>query len=199
MQNAMWVSRSTPSSAAPCTMSSRWTARANALSFIFLRTLRDFDLGNGFAWLDQGAGGEKAGQLVAGEESLGKVRRARHARVLRVTKNGGAKFLRPAQPLQLANTGERVLLGGGMALVVEVVEQGGGGIQLQQRRPRIALEPEPVCLLLAAGHNTGFHGERMFAQAFALGPFGEQLPGLFASDSSGWRRPFFSPVDQTGS
>src|SRR5208283_236711 len=35
--------------------------------------------------------------------------------------------------------------------------------------------------LPSAGHHAGLHGQRVLAQAFARGPFGEQVPGLFTA------------------
>ena len=92
-----------------------------------------FDLGDGFGGLDEGAGDEKAGQFVAGEQGLIEMRDAGHTGVLRVAQNGGAQLDGPAQALQFADAHKRVLFGRGVALIVEVVEQGGGGIKLEER------------------------------------------------------------------
>jgi hypothetical protein len=69
----------------------------------------------------------------------------------------------------------------GVALVVEIVEQGRGGVKLDERGAIGASQSQPVGLHLAAGSHTGFHGQCVLAQALALGPFSEQLPGLAAA------------------
>jgi hypothetical protein len=76
-----------------------------------------------------------------------------------------------------------VLFGCGVALVVEVVQQAGGGVKLDQRRAFRSCQSQPVGFCLAAGRQADFNGQRMLAQALALGPLGEQLPCLFSSKS----------------
>ena len=75
-----------------------------------------------------------------------------------------------------------MLLGRGVALVVEVVEQGGGRVELDEARRARRRPAQPVGLGFAAGGDAGLHGQRVLAQAFALGPLGEQLPGLIAAE-----------------
>ncbi len=78
-------------------------AAGEGLVFHLFLHARNLDVGDGFGGLDQGAGSEEAGQLIAGEEDFGEVRGARHAGVERVAKEGDAKFLGPAQTLKLAD------------------------------------------------------------------------------------------------
>ena len=111
-----------------CALNDVFAVDAAGEGFVFHLFLhaRDFDVGDGFRRLDQGAGGEEAGQLIAGKEDFGEVRGARHAGVERVAKDCGAEFLGPAQALQFADADEGVLFGRGMALIVKIVEQSGG-------------------------------------------------------------------------
>src|ERR1035438_7642482 len=77
-----------------------------------------------------------------------------------------------------------MLLGGRMALVVEVVQQRSGGVKLQQRAAFLrrlgSSQTQPVGLSLAERGYAGLHGKGMFAQALALCPFSQQLPCLLA-------------------
>ena len=91
------------------------------------------DLGDGFLWLYQGTRGEKSGQFVAREKSLGQMAVAGDAGILGVAKDSAAHFGRPSQSLQFADAYEGMFLGRGMALVVKIVQQGGGGVELEQR------------------------------------------------------------------
>ena len=109
--NAMWSSSGTPSSAAPCSTSSRLTPRAKALSLSFFLT-------------DSGS----RPQLVDREERPRHGRIARHAGVVRVPQDGAPARLRQAESREDADALRRMLLGGrvrrvGVALVVEVVQQ----------------------------------------------------------------------------
>jgi hypothetical protein len=127
-------------------------------------------------------GGQKAGQLVAAKQRLIQMRDARHAGVLGVAQDGGSQLDGPAQPFQFADSNEGMLVGRGVALVVEVVEQGRGGVELDERGTLLGVagadESQPIGFRLAAGHHAGLHGQRVLAQVLAQGPFGQQLPGL---------------------
>jgi hypothetical protein len=85
------------------------------------------DVVNGLRRLDEGAGGEEAGELIAGEERPGELRLARDAGVFGVAENSGAHFLRPALLGEDRDADEGMLILRGMLLVVEVVEERGGG------------------------------------------------------------------------
>jgi hypothetical protein len=63
----------------------------------------------------------------------------------------------------------RVVGGVGPALVIEIVKKAGKG-------PEIFVRSE----FSGVGAGTGFHGESMFAEAFALGIFAEKVPGIVA-------------------
>src|SRR5579859_996350 len=105
------------------------------------------------------------------------MRLSRHSRIGRVAKDRGSGLLRPAQPLQLPHPDKGMLLKRRVALVIEVVEQGSGRIQLQQPVASLACQPEPVGLGFAIGNYAGFDAQGMLAQALALRPFSEQSPG----------------------
>ncbi len=60
---------------------------------------------------------------------------------------------------------------GRMALIVEVMKQRGGGIEVQQGLALVACEPQPVGFRFAVCKHAGLHGQRVFAQALALSPF----------------------------
>ena len=60
------------------------------------------------------------------------MRDAGNAGVLRVAEDGGAELDRPALAFQFAHADEGVLFRGGVALVVVVVKQAGGGVELDE-------------------------------------------------------------------
>ena len=115
-------------SSAPWVMSSRLTARAKALSFIFLSTPLASTSCDGLCGLDEGAGGEEAGELVAGEEGLSRWVVGRDAGVVGVGEDGVEDFFGPAVIAEVGDADEGVLGGGGVALVVEVVEEAGAEV-----------------------------------------------------------------------
>ena len=181
-QKPICSSSSTPSSEAPSTISSRLTPRANALSFIFLRTPA-----TSTSWIEREGftsvqAGQEARQLIAGKERTGQVRGARDACVERVAEDGGPHLLRPALLLEHTHTHPRVLLGRGMALVVEVVQQPCRCIALDQRLGRCTVEPKPLRLALAPGRYARFDAKRMLEQACRLGVLIEQRPGARPGD-----------------
>ena len=71
----------------------------------------DFDIVDGFAGLDERAGGEEAGELVAGEERLVQMRDARRAGVLGVAEDGVANLRRPAALFEDADADPGMLFG----------------------------------------------------------------------------------------
>jgi hypothetical protein len=66
-----------------------------------------------------------------------------------------------------------MLLGRRVTLVVEVVEQGGGGVKVDEGRAFIAGEVEPPGFCFAHGSDAGLDGKSMLAQALAPGPLAE--------------------------
>ena len=104
-------------------MSSRLTLRANALSFSFFFTEDGFTSRERLRRLHEGAGDEEAAELVAGEERLRHLRRARDVRVRRMSKDRGAELLVEAALLEDLRADEGMLFGVRVRLVVEVVQQ----------------------------------------------------------------------------
>jgi transcriptional regulator with XRE-family HTH domain len=147
----------------------------------------DFDACDRLVRLDERAGCKEAGEFVAGEKGLVEMGDAGHAGILRVAEDGRSDFNRPAQPLKFADADEGMLCGGGVALVVEVVEQAGGYVQFKEPRAVLFMlgagEADAVGFGLTAGGDADFHCKCMLAQALALGPLGQQLPSLFAAEA----------------
>jgi hypothetical protein len=102
-----------------------------------------------------------------------------------MAQNGGAQLDWPAQALKLTHANERVLFGRRVALIIEVVQQGSGGIELDERLtlPGVFMvrQPEPICFGLAAGYYADLDRQSVFAQALALCPLRKQSPSLFAA------------------
>ena len=126
--NWMCSSRSTPSSAAPSTTSSRFTPRANALSFIFFRTER----ASTSCTLRDGRTSAVAVirpvSSSTANSALAMRVHARNAGIVGVPEDGLEDVLGPAARAQDAHALGRVLLGRrvrgvGKALVVEVVHE----------------------------------------------------------------------------
>jgi len=84
-------------------------AASEGFVFHFLFHACDFDVVDGFGGLDQRAGSEKAGELVAGEQRFGQMRDARDAGVFGVAEDGNANFLRPALLGKYRDADKRVL------------------------------------------------------------------------------------------
>ena len=162
-------------------------AAGEGLVLEFFAHAGGFDIGDLAAGLDQGAGGEKAGEFVAGEEGFVEVGEARDAGVTGVSEDGGAQLGGPAETLQFADADEGMFGERGVALVVEVMQQGRCRVEVEQGCALGTVEGESVSLLRGVGDDAGFDGERMFAQAFAGGPLGEELPGGGAVVVSGRR------------
>jgi hypothetical protein len=110
------------------------------------------------------------------------MRDTRDAGVLCVAEDCGAKFDGPTLTLEFADAYEWVLLRGGMALVVEIVKQSGGCVELDEASALVAGKAESVGFRFAAGGHADLHSDRMLAKTLALCPLSEQLPGLFASE-----------------
>src|SRR5256885_7642950 len=116
------------------------------------------------------AGGDESGELVDGEERL------RHPRFTWYAKEGGVPGYRVDQLIRVAELAQ--LLQGNprvagvevrIALVVEIVEDAGGGPQF------LVLAP-----LARVGDHRRLHAEHVLAQRVRLRPRAEQRPGLVA-------------------
>ena len=75
---------------------------------------------------------------------------------------------RPAPALQFAHADKRVLFARRMPLVVEVMQQRGGGVEVHQGFALVSAQSQAVGLRLAIGGDAGLHGQRVLAQALAL-------------------------------
>src|ERR1700739_2807744 len=125
------------------------------------------------------------------------------AGILRVAEDRGAQFDGPALALEFADADEGMLFLRWMALVVVVLKQAGGGVELDEAGALFPREAEAVSFCLTTGGHTDFYSDGVFAQAFTLGPLGEQLPGLFAAEflcaDSGLSHPSILRVAHDGS
>src|SRR5258708_507205 len=65
-----------------------------------------------------------------------------------------------------------------MALVIEVVQQRRGGVEIEQGFPRLSGHRQAISLRLPVPDHAGFHRECVLAKALALGPFPQQAEGL---------------------
>src|SRR6202012_2417576 len=157
-----------------------------------------FDIVDRFAGFDEGAGGEEAGELVAGEENFVQMREARGAGVLGVAEDGVTDLRRPATLFEDADADVGMLLRGGVAFVVEVVQQAGGSVELNALRSVIADEAEAQDLLLTVGADAAFDGEGVLEQAGALGELVEERPRGFAG-GDGIRRSGRYLISHSGS
>src|SRR6202041_3051731 len=131
-----------------------------------------FHLVDAFGRFDERASGEEAGELVASKEGVIERRDARHAGIAGVAEDCvndlfGVATLAEDRRAFVGVLFRRVMFGVGPALVIEIVEETG-------KAPSVFVATE----LSGVGANAGFDGEGMFSQAFALGVFAEQIPGV---------------------
>lgn len=117
------------------------------------------EIGDVLGGLDQGGGGDKAGELVAGEEGLLHRSDAGDAGVLGVAEDAAAQLFGPSALFQDLVADEGMLLRGGVALVVEVVEQAGEAVL-------VFFAGLELCRI---GAHAGLDGEGVFAQTLRLG------------------------------
>ena len=146
----------------------------------FLFHSGDIDIVNGFGWFDERAGGKESRELIAGEERPGELRGARDAGVFGVAEDGGAHFFGPALFGEDGDADEGMLFGRGMFLVVEVVEECGGGPGFEKRIAIFAGETAGISVAHGVGADTGFNSERVFDEAGRLCVFIEKRPCAFA-------------------
>ncbi len=96
MQKAMWASRSTFNSWAPCNdVFAMYTTR-ESLVFHLLTDAGNIYIEDRSGGLDQGHSGEKTGEFIAGEKGLGEMRGSGHAGVLCMAHDRLANLLRPS-------------------------------------------------------------------------------------------------------
>ena len=152
-------------------MSSRFTLRAKALSFILFRTDFTSTSASDLPGLIRATGGDESGEFVAGEESFFHGRVAGDAAVLGVRHDGAADFVGVSALFQNFVAFVGMLFEAGPALVVEVVNESDDA-------PEIFVFGRAVAEFAGAGAHAGFDGQRVLAQAFGLGELGQELPRL---------------------
>src|SRR5579862_1736052 len=108
------------------------------------------------------------------------MRHTRYTRILRVPQNGCPHLLRPTQPFQFAHADKRMLFLCGVPLVVEVVEQASGGVELQKRSALVTSKSAAIGLSFATSSHADFNRQGVLPKALVLGPLDHQLPGFFA-------------------
>src|SRR5271169_2141919 len=82
--------------------------------------------------LDERNGGEKSGEFIAGEESLGKMRCSRHTGVLRMAHDRFANLLRPSLLGEDFVAHERMLGGAGIFFLIEIMQKAGDAVGLAE-------------------------------------------------------------------
>src|SRR5216684_6410737 len=133
-----------------------------------------FQIEDALRGADVGAGGEKAGQFVAGEERVLERGLAGDVAVVGVGEDGADDFLRVAFLAKNLGTFGGVLLVRGVgfvgpALVVEVMEQRGDS-------PELLIGG----VLAGIGADASFHRQHVLAEALGLGVFAQKLPGVLS-------------------
>ena len=138
-----------------------------------------FEIEDAFRGANQGAGDKEAGEFVTSEERVFQRRLAGNVAVVRVGEDGAGDFLGvPALSEDFGAFGRMLAVGGvvgvGPALVIEVVEERG-------EAPGVFVG----AVLTGIGANAGFDGEHVLAEAFGLGEFADDVPGVFARGHGG--------------
>jgi hypothetical protein len=141
-----------------------------------------FEIEDAFGGTDVSAGGEKAGEFVAGEKRVLESSLAGNTGVFRMGENGADEFFVVAVLAKYFGAFGGMLTVGcvvvvGPALVIEVVEESG-------EAPVVFVRT----IFAGVGPDAGFDGKHVFAEAFRLGVFAQKLPGIFAG------RHWFSPL-----
>jgi hypothetical protein len=121
-----------------------------------------------------GAGGEEAGEFVAGEEGVLERGLTGDVAVVGVGENGADDLLGIALLAKDPGAFGGVLLVRGVgfvgpAFVVEVVKEGG-------ESPKVFIS----AVLAGVGADAGFDRQHVFAEAFGLGVLTKQFPGIIA-------------------
>lgn len=153
-----------------------FTADASREGFVF-HALFDgagFKIEDALRRTDVGAGGEEAGELIAGKKCVLKRRFAWDAAVIGVGEDGADHFFRIAVLAEnfgalggMFAVGSVVVVG--PTLVVEVVEEGN-------EAPELLVGTK----FAGVGADTGLDGKHVFAQTFGLSVFTEKFPGIVA-------------------
>ena len=133
-----------------------------------------FQIQNTFRWSHVRAGGNEAGEFVAGEQRFLQRCIACDASVIGVGEDGADDFIGVATLAQdFCAFGWMFAVGGvvviGPAFVIEIVEKSG-------EAPGFFIS----AVFASVGANARFDGEHMFLKRFRLGEFAEQGPGFFS-------------------
>jgi hypothetical protein len=155
-------------------------AASEGLVLHFLPHAGGVDIVDGLCGLDEGTGGEEAGELIAGEEGFGELGCARDAGVFGVAEDGGAYLFGPSLLGENGDADERMFFARGVLLVVEIVEECGSGPDFKQSVAIVANEAGGIGVELSVGTNAGFDSERVFEEAGGLRVLVEEQPGAFA-------------------
>ena len=133
-----------------------------------------FEIEDGFGGADEGAGGEKTREFVAGEEGVFEGSLARSVAIAGVGENGADDFFGVAAFAEdfgafggMFAVGR--VVGIGPAFVIEIVKEGG-------EAPGFLVG----AVFAGVGADTGFDGEHVFAEGFGLGEFADDVPSVFA-------------------
>ena len=156
-------------------MSSRLTARAKALSFIFFSTPFTSTSRIDLVGLTSAHAVRKPASSSQANSALSRCESGSHAGVVGMGQDRVQHRLRPALLAQRGDADKRMLLLGGMPFVVHIVEQAGAGVQRDKLRGLVAAESEPRRLHDAVRLGAHRHRQAMLAQALALGPLLQQL------------------------
>ena len=149
-----------------------------SLVFQFFGDGRGFEIEDAFGGADVNAGGEEAGEFVAGEERVLEGSLSRDAAIVGVGDDGADDFLGVAEFAEdFGAFGGMFLVRGvivvGPALVVEIVKESG-------EAPSFFVG----AVFAGVSADAGFDSQHVFAQGFGLGVFADEFPGIFASRQS---------------
>jgi hypothetical protein len=139
----------------------------------------DFEIEDGFGRPNVGAGGKKAGELVAGKKHVLERGLAGDASVVGVGKDGANHFIGIAALAKDFGAFGGVLAAGsvgvvGPALVIEIVEE-------RCEAPEVLVG----ALLAGVGADAGFDGKGVFAEILRLRVFAEEVPSVVARGHGG--------------
>jgi len=105
-----------------------------------------------------------------------------------VAENGGAHFFRPALLGEDGDADEGMFFARGVLLVVEIVEERGGGPGFKKSVAILAGKTGRIGMAFGAGADAALNRERVFEQAGRLRVLVEQRPGAFAGEGRSGHR-----------
>jgi hypothetical protein len=133
-----------------------------------------FQIEDAFRGANVGAGGEKAGKFVAGEEGVLEGGLAGHVAIVGVREDGADNFLGVALLAKdFSAFGGMLFVGGvrfvGPTLIVKVVEQSGDAPELFVG-----------AVLAGVSSDASLNGQHVLAETFGWRVLAQELPGVFA-------------------